>query len=127
MSDEQQIEQPAETTSEETGPDVRQPEFSEVQQPPGFLGGGRALSSVYDVNVTLTAELGRVEMPISEVLQLAEGAVVELDRSVSTPIDIRVQGVLLARGEVVVVDDSFAVRLKEVTQPQQPGAAKDVA
>ncbi|MFK7819151.1 MAG: flagellar motor switch protein FliN [Planctomycetaceae bacterium] len=116
-----------EAAPQEPAVDVRTPEFSEVQQPTGFLAAGSSLSSVYDVTVTITAELGRVEMPISEVLKLTEGAVIELDRTVSTPIDIRAQGVLLARGEVVVVDDSFAVRLKEVTQAQSPGAARDVA
>ena len=103
--------------AEAAGVAVRAPDFSTVQ-PTGQLGAARSLRTVYDVSVTVTAELGRVSMPISKLLQLGEGSVIELDRPVSTPIDLRAEGVLLARGEVVVVDDCFAVRLKEVTQPE---------
>ncbi len=122
MSEEQSNEQ-----TEGAESDVRTPEFSEVQQSPGLLTGSRALSSVYDVSVTVTAELGRVEMPIAELLQLTEGSVIELNRLITTPTDIRVEGVLLARGEVVVVNDSFAVRLNEVTQAKPPDSAREVA
>lgn len=123
--------EPTDPAAEVAGGDpaaVQTPEFSEVRQPVGLSLGDGALSSVYDVGVTVTAELGRVSMPISELLELSEGAVVELGRPVSAPVDIRVHGVLLARGEVVVVDDSFAVRLTEVTE-SKPGSAptKDVA
>ena len=111
---------PADQNTEAAGVSVRAPEFSSVQ-PSGQLNAARSLRSVYDVSVTVTAELGRVSMPISELLQLGEGSIVELDRPVSTPIDVRAEGVLLARGEVVVVDDCFAVRLKEVTQPETVG------
>ena len=68
----------------------------------------------FDVNVTVWAELGRAEMPIGELLQVGEGAVLKLDRSVSEPVDLVAQGVRVARGEVVVVDDCFAIRIKEI-------------
>lgn len=72
------------------------------------------LQRFYDVNVTVSVELGRVEMPIGEMLQLGESAVVELSRSVSEPVDILAQGVRIARGEVVVVEDRYAVRITHI-------------
>ncbi|SRR5579885_1987287 len=77
------------------------------------------LNRLLDVSVTVTAELGRVTLPIAEVLKLGVGSVVELDRPVSEPVDLMVQGVLLARGEVVVVDDRFAIRIKEIAEPRK--------
>jgi flagellar motor switch protein FliN/FliY len=68
----------------------------------------------YDVNVNVWAELGRITLPIGELLQLSEGTVLPLRRPVSEPVDLVAQGIRLARGEVVVVDDCFAVRIKEI-------------
>ena len=97
------------------GDDVRVkiPEFSPLQPSIGEPGDA-SIKRFYDVNVTISAELGRVTVPIGELLQLGEGAVVELNRSVNAPIDLVAQGVLIARGEVVVVDDCFAVRIREI-------------
>ncbi len=69
------------------------------------------LQRFYDVNVTVSVELGRVEMPIGELLQLGESVVVELNRNVSEAVDIMAQGVRIARGEVVVIEDRYAVRI----------------
>ena len=68
----------------------------------------------YDVHVPVWAELGRIEMPLGELLKLDEGAVLRLDRPVSEPVDLVSQGVKLARGEVVVIEDCFAIRIKEI-------------
>ncbi len=72
------------------------------------------LRRFYDVNMPVSVELGRTSMPIGELLHLSEGAVIQLDRMVSQPVDIIAQGVRLARGEVVVVDDRYAVRITEI-------------
>ena len=64
--------------------------------------------------MTLSAELGRVAIPIGELLELGEGSVLKLGRSVSEPVDLVAQGVRLGRGEVVVVNDCFAIRIKEI-------------
>jgi flagellar motor switch protein FliN len=77
------------------------------------------LDRLLDVAVTVTAELGRVTLSIGGVLKLGIGSVLELDRSVTEPVDLMVQGVRLARGEVVVVDDRFAIRIKENRRPQE--------
>jgi flagellar motor switch protein FliN len=78
-----------------------------------------SLDRLLDVTVTVAAELGRVSLPISEILKLGTGTVLELDRPVSEPVDLMVQGVRLARGEVVIVDDRFAIRIKEIADPRK--------
>lgn len=80
-----------------------------------------ALDNLLDVSFTITAELGKVTMSIGEILKLGVGSVIELNRSTTDPVDITVQGVLLARGEIVVVDDHFAVRIKEIIDPKKRG------
>ncbi|HRA87106.1 MAG TPA: flagellar motor switch protein FliN [Planctomycetaceae bacterium] len=67
-----------------------------------------------EVSIEISVEIGRVTMPIGELLKLGEGAVVELNRAVSEPVDVMAQGVRIASGEVVVVDDRFAVRITEI-------------
>jgi flagellar motor switch protein FliN len=93
--------------------EARVPEFAELAQAAPADGAG-SLDHLLDVNCTVTAELGRVRMSIGEVLKLSVGSILELDRLISEPVDILVQGVLLARGEVVVVNNHFAVRVKEI-------------
>lgn len=72
------------------------------------------LDLLLDVNLKVTVELGRAGLKFREVLNLAPGSVVELDRQTSEPVDILVNGSLLATGEVVVVDDHFAVRITKL-------------
>lgn len=85
----------------------------------GKLGG--SLDHLLDVSVSVSAELGRAAMTIADLLKLEIGAVVGLDRSVSDPVDLFVQGVLFARGEVVVIDDQFAIRIREIVDPKFAG------
>ena len=113
-----------------TAPEAPQPPAEQpavVAKVPSFpeLGGGASgagpspLDNLLDISVTVTAELGRVTLPISEVLKLGVGSVLSLDRDVSEPVDLVVQGVRFARGEVVVVDDHFAIRIKEIVEPRK--------
>ena len=67
-----------------------------------------------DVRVDVWAELGRVQIPIGELMEIGEGSVLRLDRSIGDTVDLVSQGALLARGEIVVVDDKFAIRIKEI-------------
>lgn len=80
-------------------------------------GGPNSMSLLKDVHLNVSVELGRTEMTVAEVLELTVGAVVELDRAARSPVDIRVNGTLLAKGEVVVVDDEYAVRVTEILDP----------
>lgn len=74
----------------------------------------RNLGMLLDVNLRVTVELGRTRLKIRDILNLANGSVVELGKPASEPVDILVNGALLASGEVVVVDESFAVRITKL-------------
>lgn len=74
----------------------------------------RRLQLLRDVELGISVELGRTRMTVQDVLGLAPGMVVELDRAAGSPVDVLVNGTLMARGEVVVVDEEFAVRITEV-------------
>jgi len=67
-----------------------------------------------DVNVDVTIELGRTQMLVEDVLRLAEGAVVELDKLAGDPVDIYVNQRLVARGEVLVLNDNFCIRVNDI-------------
>jgi flagellar motor switch protein FliN len=85
------------------------------------VGGPRNLRLLADVELGISAELGRTTMSMGELLDLQPGGVIELQRTVGTPIDVMVNGTLIARGEVVVVDDAYAVRVTEVVSEQVEG------
>jgi flagellar motor switch protein FliN/FliY len=72
------------------------------------------LNLVLDVPVNLTIELGSCQLPMKEVLQLNVGSVVQLDKPADAPVELSVNGKLIARGEVVVVEDRFGVKITEV-------------
>jgi flagellar motor switch protein FliN/FliY len=78
------------------------------------------LDRLRNVPLSVTVELGRTRMRISDVLDLSPGSVVELTKLASEPVDILVNGTLFAHGEVVVVDDSFAVKILEVLEDELP-------
>jgi len=80
----------------------------------GVAGQEMNLNLILDVAVTLALEVGRVKMSVRDLLQLAPGAVVELDRLAGEPLDVLVNGVRIARGEVVVVNEKFGIRLTDV-------------
>jgi flagellar motor switch protein FliN len=72
------------------------------------------LNLVLDVPVSLTIELGECQLPMKEVLQLNVGSVVQLDKPADAPVELNVNGKLIARGEVVVVEDRFGVKITEI-------------
>lgn len=77
------------------------------------------LDLILDVPVTLSMEVGHTRVPIRNLLQLNQGSVVELDRTAGEPLDVFVNGTLIAHGEVVVVNDKFGVRLLDVVSPSE--------
>jgi flagellar motor switch protein FliN/FliY len=81
--------------------------------------GSEALEAVHDVPVKVQAVLGRARMPVGELLHLSSGAVVELDRRVGEPVDIFVNDRLIARGEVVLIDNSLGVTLTEIVRAER--------
>lgn len=72
------------------------------------------LNLVLDVPVSLTIELGSCQLPMREVLQLSVGSVVQLEKSADAPVELSVNGKLIARGEVVVIEDRFGLKITEV-------------
>jgi flagellar motor switch protein FliN/FliY len=74
---------------------------------------------ILDIPVQLTVELGRTKIPIRHILQLAQGSVVELDGLAGEPMDVLVNGCLIAQGEVVVVNDKFGIRLTDIVTPSE--------
>ncbi|MDD2883468.1 MAG: flagellar motor switch protein FliN [Dechloromonas sp.] len=92
---------------------------------PSFGGGGNAsgvmneLDMILDIPVQITVELGRTKITIKNLLQLAHGSVVELDAMAGEPMDVLVNGTLIAQGEVVVVNDKFGIRLTDIITPSE--------
>lgn len=84
--------------------------------PPQAAGN---LELVLDIPVQLTVELGRTRLPIRHLLQLAQGSVVELDGLAGEPMNVLVNGRLIAQGEVVVVNDRFGIRLTDIIDPSK--------
>lgn len=77
------------------------------------------INRVLDIPVQLSVELGRIKVPIKHILQLGQGSVVELDALAGEPMDVLVNGYLIAQGEVVVVNDKFGIRLTDVVTPSE--------
>jgi flagellar motor switch protein FliN/FliY len=77
------------------------------------------LELILDIPVLLTVEMGRTKLAIKNVLQLAQGSVVELDGLAGEPMDVLVNGCLIAQGEVVVVNDKFGIRLTDIITPSE--------
>ncbi len=75
------------------------------------------LDMLHDVEMEVSAELGRTRMSVRELLSLIPGAIVELDRAAGSPADLLVNGRLIARGEVVVIDENFGIRITEIVAP----------
>ncbi len=99
---------------------------------PQFPTGGsenlpRGLELILDIPLDVTVELGRVRMLIKDVLELASGSIVELDRVAGEPVDLLVNGRLIAKGEVVVIEDNFGIRITEIISPADrvAGLGKD--
>ena len=101
------------------------PEFESVSSPsnPASAGGStNDIQMVLDIPVQLTVELGRTKVPIKYILQLAQGSIVELDALAGEPMDVLINGYLIAQGEVgevVVVNEKFGIRLTDIVTPSE--------
>lgn len=91
------------------------------EDPPDIIRTARDLDAVYDIPVQLSAVLGRANMQVSQLLKLGRGAVVELDRKVGEAIDIYVNNRLVARGEVVVVEERLGITMTEIIKSDRTG------
>lgn len=92
-------------------------EFEEVAQASQGTGPAPDLDVILDIPVTISMEVGNTQIPIRNLLQLNQGSVIELDRLAGEPLDVLVNGTLIAHGEVVMVNEKFGIRLTDVISP----------
>jgi flagellar motor switch protein FliN/FliY len=111
----------AEQTVADTAASTAQPAdiFPSFSAPLGQGGIMNELDMILDIPVQITVELGRTKITIKNLLQLAHGSVVELDAMAGEPMDVLVNGTLIAQGEVVVVNDKFGIRLTDIITPSE--------
>lgn len=95
------------------------PDYPDETTDPLRRAAPRSVEFLLDVPLQVTVELGRTKMRIADLLRLAKGSVVELDKLAGEPLDLRVNGQLVARGEAVIVNDKFGVRLSDVIAPSE--------
>ncbi len=95
--------------------------FQQIQETASAAAGVTPsdLARVMDVPVQLTAEIGRTRITIKSLLQLSQGSVVELDGLAGQPLDVLINGYLIAQGEVVVVNDKYGIRLTDIITPSE--------
>lgn len=91
----------------------------EDKKPSSGSGDEVNLDVILDVPVTISMEIGRTQINIRNLLQLNQGSVVELERFAGEPLDVLVNGTLIAHGEVVVINDKFGIRLTDVISPSE--------
>lgn len=96
-------------------PDELRDDGAQDDQPPADVN----LDLILDVPVSVSLQVGSTDITIRDLVQLVEGSVVALDRDSSEPMDVLVNGTLIAHGEIVVVDDGFGIRLTDVVSPAQ--------
>ena len=115
MSEEtdQDVEQAVDAATEAVRVQAEQlPEFGDA----GAVGDPMGLPHLLDVPVAITVEVGRTRMSLAELVELGPGSLIELDREAHEPADILVNGKVVARGEVVTIDDSYGVRITSVNE-----------
>lgn len=100
------------------GAQVSNAEFQQLQQPAGSHEP-RNLDLLMDVDLPVAIELGRTKMAISEILSLGPGSVVELNKLAGEPVDLLVNSKVVARGEVVVIDENFGLRITQLITPEE--------
>jgi flagellar motor switch protein FliN/FliY len=93
--------------------------FQDLTPDGNGAGGEVNFDLIMDVAVNVTLEVGHADITVRELLQLTQGSILELDRPAGDPLDVLVNGVRVARGEVVVVNDKFGIRLTEVISPRE--------
>lgn len=98
---------------------MAKPAAAEAAADPAAAGKDRNLSLILDIPLRVTVELGRTKMPVSELLNLTQGSVVELSKLAGEPMEVLVNDKLIAKGEAVVVNEKFGVRLTDIISPTE--------
>jgi flagellar motor switch protein FliN len=112
---------PAGEVATQAAPNGDEPHMFQRLTKAGTPAGGNPsdIDLILDIPVTLTVELGRTRIPIKHILQLAQGSVIELEALAGEPMDVLVNGCLIAQGEVVVVNEKFGIRLTDIVTPSE--------
>lgn len=123
--DAQQAAQPA-AAQADSKTKAQSAEFQEAVDT-GAAGTGGSIDILLDMNIPITVTIGKTQVPIRRLLQLAPGSVVKLNKSVDTPMDLYLKDTRFATGSVVVVDGRFAVKIKQIIAAPEtkPGAAQE--
>lgn len=98
---------------------AKQPVFEQFTSGQNTGGARHDIDLILDIPVQLTVELGRTRVPIKQVLSMAQGSVIELDGLAGEPMDLLVNGCLIAQGEVVVVNEKFGIRITDIVTPAE--------
>ncbi len=110
---EEQQDQQNQVGQEDSKAQAQSVEFSEAAENK-TTGSGASIDILLDINVPVTVAIGRIEVPIQRLLQLGPGSVLKLDKPIDTPADLYLKDTMFATGSIVVVEDRFAVRIKEI-------------
>ncbi len=106
-----------EARADQDNEDFKQVEAKQLNDTSSGSPGDVKLDVILDIPVTVAMEIGRTQLSIRNLLQLNQGSIVELDRLAGEPMDVLVNGTLVAHGEVVVVNEKFGIRLTDVISP----------
>ncbi len=118
---------PAPARAASSVPQVSLHQFQQLGDGGAVPSDPRSLSLLHDVEMGVTAELGRRRMTVRDLLGLTPGTVIELDRAAGSPVDVLVNGTLIARGEVVVIDEEFGIRISEIVGTEAAGPTVSAA
>ncbi len=111
------MEEQGESDSDKGDEGFQQVSAKQLNETPNVGSGDVKLDVILDIPVTVAMEIGRTQLSIRNLLQLNQGSIVELDRLAGEPMDVLVNGTLVAHGEVVVVNEKFGIRLTDVISP----------
>ena len=111
----------AEAVESKASDDIKAAPLESFKPSPELKSGNMApdLDVILDIPVTISMEVGNTSIPIRNLLQLNQGSVIELDRLAGEPLDVLINGTLIAHGEVVMVNDKFGIRLTDVVSPSE--------
>ena len=94
-------------------------QFAPLSTAPPRYANNDNIGLILDVPLQVTVELGRTKKSVKEILEVTTGSIIELDRLAGEPVDIHINGQLLAKGEVVVIDENFGVRITDIVSPAE--------
>ena len=117
MSEETITTEQDQTEAQELMNSTKEVTFAEVTPGENEVGNGHSIDFLLDVPLEITVELGKTKVSVGDLLKMNQGSIVELDKLINQPLEIYVNGKLMAQGEVVVVNEKFGIRLTTIISP----------